>query len=99
MSDMDIREHIAGRAAGFNARAASMGPISRLFLIAVAILAMLLVLLLAIPILLIGVVLLVVLRLYLRLKLWWAGDPTRFHPNQVDNEGRQNVRVRVPDEM
>lgn len=95
---MDIREHIAGRAAGFNARAVSMGPLSRLFLIVIAIFAALLVLILAIPILVIGAIVLVVLRLWLRLKLWWAGDRTRFRPGAVDDEGRQNVRVRVPDE-
>lgn len=95
---MDMREHIASRAAGFNARAASMGPLSRLFLIAVAIFATLLLLALAIPLLLLGVLVLVVLRLWLRLKLWWVGDPTRFRPGQVDDEGRQNVRVRVPEE-
>lgn len=95
---MDMREHIASRAAGFNARAASMGPLSRLFLIAVAIFATLLLLALAIPLLLVGVLVFVVLRLWLRLKLWWVGDPTRFRPGQIDDEGRQNVRVRVPEE-
>lgn len=94
---MDMREQFAGRAAGFSARAASMGPISRLFLIAVAIFAILLLLVLAIPILLIGALVLLVLRLWLRLRLWWAGDPTRFRPGQMDDEGRQNVRVRLPD--
>lgn len=93
-----MREHIAGQAAGFSARAASMGPLSRVLLIAVAIVALLLILLLAIPILVIGAIVLVVLRLWWRVKLWWAGDPTRFRPGQVDDEGRQNVRVRVPDE-
>lgn len=95
---MDMREHIASRAAGFNARAASMGPLSRLFLIAVAIFATLLLLALAIPLLLVGVLIFVVLRMWLRLKLWWVGDPTRFRPGQIDDEGRQNVRVRVPEE-
>lgn len=93
-----MREHIAGQAAGFSARASSMGPLSRVLLIAVAIVALLLILLLAIPILVIGAIVLVVLRLWWRVKLWWAGDPTRFRPGQVDDEGRQNVRVRVPDE-
>lgn len=93
-----MREHIAGQAAGFSARAASMGPLSRVLLIAVAIVALLLILVLAIPILVIGAIVLVVLRLWWRVKLWWAGDPTRFRPGQVDDEGRQNVRVRVPDE-
>lgn len=95
---MDMRDHIASKAAGFNARAASMGPLSRLFLIAIAILAVLLLLVLAIPILIIGAIALFALRLWLRLKLWWAGDPTRFRPGQIDDEGRQNVRVRLPDE-
>lgn len=95
---MDIREHIAGRAAGFNARAVSMGPISRLFLIVIAIFAALLFLILAIPMLLIGAIVLAVLRLWLRLRRWWAGDPTRFRPGAVDDEGRRNVRVRVPHE-
>lgn len=93
-----MREHIAGQAAGFSARAASMGPLSRVLLIAVAIVALLLILVLAIPILVIGAIVLVVLRLWWRVKLWWAGDPNRFRPGQVDDEGRQNVRVRVPDE-
>lgn len=93
-----MREHIAGQAAGFSARAASMGPLSRLLLIAVAIVALLLLLVLAIPLLVLGAIVLFVLRLWWRLKLWWGGDPTRFRPGQVDDEGRQNVRVRVPEE-
>ncbi|MBY0111205.1 MAG: hypothetical protein K2Y21_00180 [Phycisphaerales bacterium] len=92
-----MREHIAGHAAGFSARTASLGPLSRLFLIAVAIFALLLVLVLAIPLLLLGAIVLLLLRLWWRLKLWWAGDPTRFRPGQIDDEGRQNVRVRMPE--
>lgn len=95
---MDMREHIAGQAAGFNARVSSLGPISRVLLILIAFFAILLVLVLAIPVLVIGAIVLFVLRLWLRLKLWWQGDPSRFRPGQVDDEGRQNVRVRVPDE-
>lgn len=92
-----MREHIAARAAGFNARASSMGLFSRLLLISVALVAAILFIALAIPLLIAGAFVLIVLRLWLRLKLWWRGDPTRFRPGQVDDEGRRNVRVRMPE--
>jgi hypothetical protein len=98
LRDMDMREHIAGHAAGFNARAASLGPLSRVLLILIAIFALLAVLVLAIPLVLLSAIVFLGLRLWWRLKLWWAGDSARFRPGQIDNEGRQNVRVRVPEE-
>ena len=55
------------------------------------------ILLLAIPLLVLGAIVLFILRLWLRFKLWWRGDRARFQPGRVDDEGRQNVRVRMPD--
>lgn len=99
---MDMREHIAGHAQGFNARVTTLGPLSRLFLIGFIALLVLLIIVVAIPLVILGVAVLLVVRFlratWQRARFAILGDPARFRAGQVDDEGRKNVRVRVRDE-